>query len=108
MRFVQTFLKTTFCGKDLKRPSGLTSKSFLVADSSNMLITSTGTSRPSNASNSNALTKETYADKCLCVGRSNSSRDVTGALACSLKDALNNSFPGVLRLGYFSDGANLS
>ena len=24
------------------------------------------------------------------------------------KDALNNSFPGVLRLGYFSDGANLS
>jgi hypothetical protein len=25
-----------------------------------------------------------------------------------LKDALNNSFPGVLRLGYFSDGANLS
>ncbi len=26
----------------------------------------------------------------------------------SLKDALNNSFPGVLRLGYFSDGANLS
>jgi acetyl-CoA carboxylase carboxyltransferase component len=23
-------------------------------------------------------------------------------------DALNNSFPGVLRLGYFSDGANLS
>ena len=26
----------------------------------------------------------------------------------SFKDALNNSFPGVLRLGYFSDGANLS
>ena len=26
----------------------------------------------------------------------------------ALKDALNNSFPGVLRLGYFSDGANLS
>ena len=26
----------------------------------------------------------------------------------SLRDALNNSFPGVLRLGYFSDGANLS
>ena len=25
-----------------------------------------------------------------------------------IKDALNNSFPGVLRLGYFSDGANLS
>ena len=25
-----------------------------------------------------------------------------------VKDALNNSFPGVLRLGYFSDGANLS
>ena len=26
----------------------------------------------------------------------------------AVKDALNNSFPGVLRLGYFSDGANLS
>ncbi len=25
-----------------------------------------------------------------------------------VRDALNNSFPGVLRLGYFSDGANLS
>ena len=25
-----------------------------------------------------------------------------------IRDALNNSFPGVLRLGYFSDGANLS
>ena len=29
-------------------------------------------------------------------------------IAVSAKDALNNSFPGVLRLGYFSDGANLS
>ena len=29
-------------------------------------------------------------------------------LGAALKDALNNSFPGVLRLGYFSDGANLS
>jgi hypothetical protein len=33
---------------------------------------------------------------------------VFSILAAMLKDALNNSFPGVLRLGYFSDGANLS
>jgi NAD(P)-dependent dehydrogenase (short-subunit alcohol dehydrogenase family) len=31
-----------------------------------------------------------------------------GRLDLAVKDALNNSFPGVLRLGYFSDGANLS
>ena len=30
------------------------------------------------------------------------------SISRSVKDALNNSFPGVLRLGYFSDGANLS
>jgi len=33
---------------------------------------------------------------------------MTVALTMALRDALNNSFPGVLRLGYFSDGANLS
>ena len=33
--------------------------------------------------------------------------NLTG-MVLGFKDALNNSFPGVLRLGYFSDGANLS